>query len=128
MANKKQNKYKVRLGVSYEKEIYVEADNAYDALHIIKKILLKSNLFKFYPNEIYSMMMDANNEKGDYCDFNADELQDGRYDVDMTINGVSFGGECDLTDNFIDVLNPDSVENVCNHNCNDCPNIKQCSL
>lgn len=60
MANKKQNRYKVNIGVSYEKEVYVEADNSYDAIHTVKNILLKSNLFKFYPKDIYSILMESN--------------------------------------------------------------------
>ena len=44
MANKKQNRYKVNIGVSYEKEVYVEADNSYDAIHTVKNILLKRSL------------------------------------------------------------------------------------
>ena len=132
MANKKQNRYKVNIGVSYEKEVYVEADNSYDAIHTVKNILLKSNLFKFYPKDIYSILMESNiddvGEINDCCEFNADGLQNGKYDVEMTLNGKSFNGECDLNDHFVEVLGHEDNEIICRQDCNNCPYVNRCSL
>ena len=46
---KNQKKYNVTIGVSYEKEVCIEAENSYDAIRSLKNILLKSDVFSYTP-------------------------------------------------------------------------------
>ena len=56
---KNQKKYNVTIGVNYEKEVCIEAENSYDAIRSLKNILLKSDVFSYTPKEIYSLFMNA---------------------------------------------------------------------
>lgn len=114
---KNQKKYNVTIGVSYEKEVCIEAENSYDAIRSLKNILLKSDVFSYTPKEIYSLFMNATPTEDsigkDSSDFNADGLQNGHYDVDLNVDGVSFYGECALEEEFTRVLNIQNGHSIC---------------
>lgn len=109
MANKDKRKYKVMIGVSYEKDITVEAENSYEALAIVNKALVNSNLIEFSGKDIYTYMATSKpetvtNDDTDYCDVDAEDFVDGVAKVQMRTGGGAYIGECRLDDDFTNEL------------------------
>lgn len=107
MTNSEKRKYKVQIGVSYEKEVTVEAEDAYEAMSMINKALVNSDLIQFSGKDIYSFMAVSEPENAakydtDYCEVDADDFVKGTATVTMRLGDEGYTGKCRLDDDLDD--------------------------
>lgn len=95
-------KYKVNMGVLFNRTIEVTSENPYEAIETAKEIFVRTNVMKLAPEDVsmFHITSESRDKDGGYEEeeLEAFSQDDGTFDVSYV--GQDLKGNCGLYDNF----------------------------